>query len=329
MSYSSCLNGGGARRLNGRKFYLVEKPFESIDSGSIQRYIQEALPKLQILRREGILEKKGLPVTKKGMLFWDLETSGLGNDPIISIASAHETRNGQLVAQCCFARDYLEERSIIAHFLRTQKHYQHVFTYNGSSFDLPRLDARIIQTGLYNGKSLKDNLNGRHEDLYRKGISMGMINPRDAALAKLEKTLFGFAREDDIASGEIPLAYYEYVYGRERNIRKIPTNRKLLDLCKEEVVLKGFPEVEKENKQARRMRLSKEALRIYFDRSVQGEFKTEFFPGKRICEKERIRDMEKLINHNLIDVVSTFAVYLYLVTGFKPKDSYNEDEVPF
>ncbi len=323
MNSSKALNGGTIRRIEGGEFYLVEKPFSTIGPKSIQEYIKIALPELQRLREEKIHDKVGLPISKKGMLFWDLETSGLGNDPIVSIASAHETQNGKLIAQCCFARNYSEERSIIAYFLRIQKHYEHLFTYNGSSFDLPRLDARIIQSGLYNGQRLKENLNGRHEDLYRKGISMGMINPRDASLAKLEKTLFGFAREDDIPSAEIPLAYYEYVYERKRETRKIPTNNKLLDICREEIIRKGISEVGEESEQARKIRLTAEALKIYSDKSVLGEFRTEFFPGKKICREEKARDMEKLINHNLLDVVSTFAIYLYLVSGIKPEKYSN------
>src|SRR3989338_7484048 len=208
--------------VNGRientdhgQLLVVERKISEIDSGEISGYIKEHRKKLflnNIRRRFPQLEH----IFKKRILFFDTENCGLRyRDPVFMVGMADFSDDINL--KSLVARDYSEEKAVIKYFLSILPEYEAFFTYNGSSFDIPRISERAKQNGLMlNGnayKTLKDIIGGRHIDLYhliRKRTTLP-----DAQLQTVEKVIFGHAREGDISGSKIPKVYRDYVYGAE------------------------------------------------------------------------------------------------------------------
>ena len=323
---------GNVRHYKGGSFYLVERDLSQINSGKIGEFIgkHKDLLLLKNMRRQF----PGLEhIPKQDMLFFDIETCGLDfGSPIISIATAHMHRAANMTLQCAFARNYSEEKAVIQYFLDMLSSYEAFFSYNGKSFDAPRIQERAIHNGLYdrNRKRLNDLLNGhngeeKHHDLYHMGQQRSRIHLNDGKLKSLEKILFGFIRKGDIDSEDIPQVYYEYAYGRERMTEKVVAYKDFWRECLNRAracISPGLPEQEAET-QART--LAKSFYDERFSRitaageeeeeksgKVQGGYTDRYHPGEKIDEEERKQDIARLINHNLLDVASVAAVLCYL-----------------
>jgi len=199
------LVGGKTVSHKGGKFMLIEKPLGEMEENPITRYIAEHRDSLTLDR---IRKKFPLEVPKKEMLFFDTETTGLsGNHTVFSVGLTHLTEG--IKTSCLFARDYWEERAILQYLLDLLPQHHAFFTYNGNSFDLPRIDNRLNERGLNGGKTLGDALNNSHIDL-RHEMPRAIKLP-DYKLQTVEKLVFGMEREGDIPSSQVPKAYRDYV----------------------------------------------------------------------------------------------------------------------
>ena len=245
---------GKEKRYKGGSFYLVERTLETAGGHEkIVRYIRKNRSNLLARNIHGRFpELDHIPRGK--MLFFDIENGGLEiESPIISIAQAHMHHGSEISLECMFARNYVEEKTVLRYFLDKLGDYDAFFTYNGKSFDAPRLRARATHTGLYNPKIMSaggilgpvedegstTNGNGRnqHHDLYHVCQQKGRVVLADARLKTIEKTLpeFGHTvRKHDLASGDIPRVYYEYANGRKRVTTKVIANPKHWKKCLEQ-----------------------------------------------------------------------------------------------
>lgn len=194
---------------------VVERELSEINSGEIAEYIKEHRDKLllnNIRRRFPQLEH----TFKKRILFFDTENCGLRyRDPIFMIGMADFSDGIKM--KSLVARDYSEEKAVIKYFLDSLSKYEAFFTYNGRSFDMPRVSERAKQNGImlnsHRYKTLKEIIGERHIDLYQ--ILKKKTELPDAKLQTVEKTIFGHAREGDIPGNMIPKVYRDYVYGAE------------------------------------------------------------------------------------------------------------------
>lgn len=297
---------GKVRRCRGESFYLIEKPLSELDTGPIDSYIEKHRESLLLrnLRRK-FPELEHIP--KERMLFFDIETCGFDpNNPIIAIAMAHMHHQYEIMLQCLFARNYSEEKAVIQYFLDSLPNYHAFFTYNGNAFDILRIQARAIQNGLFNGKRKLDSMfNGEHYDLYLLGKEKSRIFLPDAKLQTVERLLFGFNRDSDVECDKIPELYFEYVYGRKAKTRKVITNPFLWKKCEKEI-----QEIEEKSFDKDEPRCRKTIEALY--EKMGGKFRNEFYPGKVIDEKERARDMENIIRHNMLDTRTLAAILCYL-----------------
>jgi uncharacterized protein YprB with RNaseH-like and TPR domain len=305
---------------------------------------------------------------KRKMLFFDIETSGLGfASQIVSLALAHVHHESDIHLQCLFARNPFEEKTVLQYFLDLLPNYEAFFSYNGKAFDAPRINVRAINNGLYerNRKKLKELLNGnleveKHHDLYHIIQQGSRIILPDARLKTLEKIVFHYRRQNDIESEDIPKAYYEYVYGRRRLVRKIPADIEVWRKCLAQAETKRDSRLDKKVQDELVRSFAQglyqgmfvgvevpEDLREFTE--VKGGYREEYYPGEKIDEEERKNDMARLINHNIIDVVSLVAILCRLCsphpsaeikiqTPPESKDSMplldrvdvqKDDEVPF
>lgn len=196
------------------EFLLVEKNLRDMSDNPIKRFIEENREFLNLNAiRHSFPEIYDIP--KREILFFDIETLGFSpNSPIFSIGLTHLTEG--ITTSCLFARDYSEEKIILQYFLDLLPQHHAFFTYNGASFDLPRLDKRMRDAhGIsYQGTGLKERLNSHHLDL-KKFIQRLRPDLPDHKLSTIEKLVFKMSREGDIPSSQVPKAYKEYVEGTD------------------------------------------------------------------------------------------------------------------
>lgn len=349
---------GEEKKYGGGTFYLVERTLEELGRDSVYDYIRanrDTLLMKSIRRRFPELAH----IPRNRMLFLDIENCGLEIDsPIISIALAHMNSTSGIKLECLFARDYSEEKAILKYFLDIVPNYEAFFTYNGKSFDAPRLRERAIHNGLYDpsiknlcgligsngdkGKTSQESDSGNnHHDFFHLCRQAARINLADAKLKTIEKTLpeLGhFRRQDDIASADIPKVYFEYVYGRKRKTRKVIADRELWRKCLERAEAFDYPNLPQEQREqvARgyAQRLYEGAFKdMPFEdelRGVKGAYKEEYYPGERINEDERRRDMARLIHHNILDVRTLIGILCYLCSPVSQQsNTIGKELLPF
>lgn len=217
MSLKDLVNGKIVSHKKG-KFMLVERPLAAMEDSPITRYIAEHRDYLTLERIRQVFPQL-TEVPKREMLFFDTETTGLsGHNTSFSIGLTHLTEG--VKTACLFARDYWEERAVLQYFLDLLPQHHAFLTYNGTSFDLPRLDSRLRAHGLYNGTSLKEALNHDHIDLMQE-MRKARPDLPGHTLQTIEKLIFGMSRERDVPSSQVPKVFREYI---EDPSKKVPRN---------------------------------------------------------------------------------------------------------
>ncbi len=200
-------------RHAGGRFLLMERNFNDIKSGKIGDYIRANRDKLFLDNiRTRFPELRGIPKNK--IIAFDIETCGFAyRDPTVSIGFTTFGRELATKSGVLFARDYSEEGPVISYFLKMLEDYEVLITYNGTAFDLPRLDERAK----LNGISLATNkyapltkaLKCEHIDLYP--LVKSRVRLPDRKLSTIEKLIFNFERIGGIPSARIPELYRRFV----------------------------------------------------------------------------------------------------------------------
>lgn len=156
------------------------------------------------------------------ILFFDLESTGFSpdEDPIFLLGLGRPEEDGLLVEQV-LAPDWDAEPAGLWWFTQQLKPGSRLITYNGSSFDLPRLRARLdlhrIEYDLHQVS---------HLDLYH--TARRLLNPEQGfRLRNLEQEFLSRFRPDDLPSRKAPSAYYEWLYSgcEEPLLRVLRHNR--------------------------------------------------------------------------------------------------------
>mgnify|MGYP001766056536 CR=1 FL=1 len=140
--------------------------------------------------------------------YLDIETTGLGNTPLFLVGLMY-ARDGKLVLDQLFARDYTEEKAVLQFLSDILGQFPVLVTFNGERFDIPFIAERMAV------EMIDFSPPGAHVDLLpvaRKVLGRRTPNHR---LQTLEVFLLGRKRKGDIPGSLIPVAYHEYV--RTRN----------------------------------------------------------------------------------------------------------------
>jgi uncharacterized protein YprB with RNaseH-like and TPR domain len=150
---------------------------------------------------------RGLAPTELVLL--DTETAGLSAAPIFLVGvivwetdAPSEARALQL-----FARDYAEERAVLAASAELLRGRTALMTYNGRSFDLPLMRERMIYHGL--GDCPEPTA---HIDLLHTIRARFRDQWENCKLQTCEKRLCGRSRLGDIEGAEIPDAWHDFVH---------------------------------------------------------------------------------------------------------------------
>lgn len=155
-------------------------------------------------------------VTPGDFCFFDIETTGLTPSTYVFLCGMMVVRDGRFVIEQAFARDYSEEAGMLLYVRAMLERYPILVTFNGASFDLPFVKARMAVAHIgYEGPS-------EHVDLLlpaRKAFGRVLANCR---LETIERHLRGARSESDIPGSEIPEAYHAFVRtGDARTIGRI------------------------------------------------------------------------------------------------------------
>lgn len=165
---------------------------------------------------------RGVPLRRIALL--DTETAGLSSAPIFLVGMiVWETDAAdQALSVQLFARDYAEERAVLAEAAGLLTQRSVLLTYNGRSFDLPMMRERMVYHAL--GECPEPAV---HLDLLHEVRSRFRGYWEDCRLQTLEKHLCGRRRVDDIDGAEIPQAWHDFVHTGDASLiaRIIEHNR--------------------------------------------------------------------------------------------------------
>jgi len=149
-------------------------------------------------------------------LYLDIETTGLsaaeGAFPFMIGVGYFEKKVFKVVQ--FFARDYEEEPATLNLLMELVKKKSHLITFNGRSFDVPMLDARL-RAAKFDARL--GNL--PHIDLLVPARRLWKYCDHGCSLGALENSRLGFVRHGDVPGYEIPPLYNQYT--RSRDLRKL------------------------------------------------------------------------------------------------------------
>ena len=138
------------------------------------------------------------------MLFLDLETCGLSGCPVF-LAGVALMGEGDVVLRQLFARDYAEERALLAEVGRLMDEADFLVTFNGKTFDVPFLRDRAIHHRMQLPFSIP------HLDLVWMVRRRWKRQLPDCKLKTLEWRVLRRRRAGDVWGYEIPGLYHDYV----------------------------------------------------------------------------------------------------------------------
>jgi uncharacterized protein YprB with RNaseH-like and TPR domain len=157
------------------------------------------------------------------MLFLDIETCGLTSAPVFLVGLCH-VGDRNLVLRQLFARDYAEERALIAAVAEIARQFDFLVTFNGRTFDIPFLRDRALY------HRVRFDFELPHLDLLHVARRRWRGQFADCRLQTLEWHVLRRRRAGDVDGAAIPGIYHDYVKRGEPH-RLLPVfHHNLLDL---------------------------------------------------------------------------------------------------
>jgi uncharacterized protein YprB with RNaseH-like and TPR domain len=192
---------GVAREVPEGEYYELLQPAQELEDWereAIETFVQAAAgPALP-----GLL---GKPLeSPQGLLCFDIETTGLNNEPLFLVGILVSGAEGVHVRQL-LARHYAEEAAVLAEASRLLAAAPAIISYNGKGFDVPYIRNRLRYHKLP-GLRVPHHLDLLLTARQRLGRSLG-----DCRLQTLERHLCGRERCHDISGADIPQAYHDFV----------------------------------------------------------------------------------------------------------------------
>ena len=192
------------------RVYLIRKSASRMmpDAATLLRHYATVFCEGGMAWREGSLHpdlRPLLDLDPRRVLFLDIETTGLSAQPIFLIGLMHYTGSDLHLHQF-LARDYSEERAMLASFAERMPNYQALVTFNGKSFDVPFIRDRGVANGI------EVEFEGVHVDLLHEARRRWRGKLPDCRLQTLERCLLKRVRSGDIPGELIPQAYHDFVH---------------------------------------------------------------------------------------------------------------------
>ena len=145
-------------------------------------------------------------------LFLDTETSGLagGTGTFAFLIGVGALAGDRFRVTQFLLRSPAAEREMLEEFLAALGDRPEFVTYNGKSFDLPLLEARLALNGLPNPFA-----DAAHLDLLTPARRLYLPRHESAKLFHLENRVLGVERHDDIPGAQIPAIFFEFLRNGE------------------------------------------------------------------------------------------------------------------
>jgi hypothetical protein len=226
-AWAGTVDGAGSAGGLGRAGEIEHARETSGDHGKclvIERDVGEILG-ADALGEERLLEayRRLLPQVGAGVVFLDLETTGLSATPLF-LAGALVHRDGGLKAVQLLARDYSEERCVIDLVDGMLAGCGVCVTFNGKSFDLPYIRERAK----YHRLTLRSG--PEHFDLLHHARRRWKHRLPDCRLLTLEWFILGRRRMGDVDGWEVPCIYHEFVHTKDARRLKQVLRHNLMDV---------------------------------------------------------------------------------------------------
>lgn len=200
---------GKTVKTNEGSYWLIEQPVAEIFpyAARVLKRFGSLMSRLEGVRASDLFGLSS--ISSSELILLDTETAGLSSAPIFLVGliawksdSAEEALSLQLLA-----RDYAEERAVLAASAELLQGCRTLMTYNGKSFDLPLMRERMIYHGL---GECPEPLT--HLDLLYPVRERFRRRWENCKLTTVERNLCGRLRRDDIPGADIPDAYHDFVH---------------------------------------------------------------------------------------------------------------------
>ncbi|MEX2118745.1 MAG: ribonuclease H-like domain-containing protein [Pirellulales bacterium] len=177
----------------------------------------------------------------RDVLFLDLETCGFAGSPIFLAGVVYQDER-ELVLEQLLARDYTEERALLAALGELARSRPVLVTFNGKSFDWPMVrdrsayhrlgvgDESSNRNGDGHGPSVSGPAGPVHCDLLHHARRRWRRRLPNCKLQTLERFLCRRLRRDDISGSRIGQEYHYFVRSGDARSMQVILHHNALDL---------------------------------------------------------------------------------------------------
>ena len=161
--------------------------------------------------------------------YFDTETTGLstGAGTVIFLAGVARVEGRDVVVRQYLLPDYPFERPLLRALAADLASAERLITYNGRTFDLPMLAARLTFHGLYREQA---TIPAAHDDLLPTARRLFRRPLGGARLADVEAGVLGVRRTSDCPGSEVPARYFGYLRGGSPDILAAVLDHNLQDV---------------------------------------------------------------------------------------------------
>jgi uncharacterized protein YprB with RNaseH-like and TPR domain len=161
--------------------------------------------------------------------YFDTETTGLstGAGTVIFLAGVARVVDDVMVVRQYLLPDYPFERPLLRALVADLARAQRLVSYNGRTFDMPMLAARLTFHGLFQEQAA---LPDAHDDLLPTARRLFRRPLGGARLADVESGVLGVRREVDCPGSEVPARYFNYLGGGSPDILAVVLDHNFQDV---------------------------------------------------------------------------------------------------
>ena len=163
------------------------------------------------------VEAAGALATLTPAAYFDTETTGLstGAGTVIFMAGVARVDGARITVRQYLLPDYPYEPALLRALTADLAASARLVTYNGRSFDLPMLAARLTFHGLFREQATLPDI---HDDLLPDARRLFRRPLGGARLADIESGVLGVRRTSDCPGSEVPARYFGYLRGGSPDI---------------------------------------------------------------------------------------------------------------
>jgi hypothetical protein len=161
--------------------------------------------------------------------YFDTETTGLstGAGTVIFLAGVARVRGDTMIVRQYLLPDYPFERPLLRALAADLAAADRLVTYNGRTFDMPMLAARLTFHGLFREQAAVPDA---HDDLLPTARRLFRRPLGGARLADVEAGVLGVRREVDCPGSEVPARYFGYLSGGSPDILAVVLDHNFQDV---------------------------------------------------------------------------------------------------